>query len=65
MDYSSQGSSVNGIFQARILEWLPFPLPGDLPKPGIEPASLVCPTLTDGFLTTFLPEKPSADSWQL
>ena len=65
MDYSSQGSSVNGIFQARILEWLPFPPPGDLPKPGIEPASLVCPALTGGFLTTFLPENPSAYSWQL
>ena len=28
-----------GIFQAKILEWLPCPLPGDLPKPGIEPRS--------------------------
>ena len=33
------GSSVHGISQARILEWLPFPAPGDLPDPGIEPAS--------------------------
>ena len=51
MDYSSQGSSVNGIFQARILEWLPFPPPGDLPKPGIEPASLVSPELAGRFFT--------------
>ena len=29
------GSSVHGIFQARILEWLPCPPPGDLPDPGI------------------------------
>ena len=36
---SPQGSSVHGIFQARILEWLPFPSPGDLPDPGIEPGS--------------------------
>ena len=36
MDYSPAGSSVHGIFQARILEWLPFPTPGDLPNPGIE-----------------------------
>ena len=27
------------IFQARILEWLPFPTPGDLPNPGIKPVS--------------------------
>ena len=29
-----------GILQARILEWLPCPSPGDLPDPGIEPLSL-------------------------
>ena len=33
------GSSVQGIFQARILE-LPFPIPGNRPNAGIEPASL-------------------------
>ena len=27
MDCSPPGSSVHGIFQARILEWLPFPTP--------------------------------------
>ena len=32
-------STVLGILQARILEWLPFPSPGDLPNPGIEPRS--------------------------
>ena len=26
MDHSLSGSSVHGIFQARILEWLPFPV---------------------------------------
>ena len=30
---------VHGILQARILEWLAFPSPGDLPNPGIEPRS--------------------------
>ena len=30
MDCSLPGSSVNGILQARILEWLLFPSPGDL-----------------------------------
>ena len=28
---------VLGILWARILEWMPFPSPGDLPNPGIEP----------------------------
>ena len=45
-DYRPLGSSVHGIFQARILDELPFPTPGDLPDPGIEPASLVSPTLS-------------------
>jgi len=41
MGYSLTGSSVHGIFQARILEWWPFLSPGDLPKPGMEPTSSV------------------------
>ena len=49
MDCSLIGSSVHGIFQARILEWVPFPSPGHLPDPGIEPGS---PTLqTDSLLS--------------
>ena len=39
MDCSPPGSSVHGIFQARIWSGLPFPSPGDLPDPGIEPRS--------------------------
>ena len=31
---------------------LPFPTPGDFPDSGIEPTSLVFPTLTCGFFTT-------------
>ena len=38
-DCSLPGSSVHGILQARILGWVPFPSPGDLPNPGIEPWS--------------------------
>ena len=34
MDYT-----VHGILQDRILEWVAFPSPGDLPNPGIEPRS--------------------------
>ena len=52
MDCSLPGSTVHGISQARILEWVAFPFPGDLPNPGIEPASLMAPALADGFFTT-------------
>ena len=41
MDCSLRGSSVHGILQARILEWVAIPFSGDLPLPGIEPASLM------------------------
>ena len=30
---------IHGILQARILEWVAFPSPGDLPNPGIESRS--------------------------
>ena len=33
MDCSLPDSSVHGIFQARILEWIAFPTPGDLRVP--------------------------------
>ena len=36
---------------------LPFPSPGNLPDPGIEPVS---PALTGGFFTTEPPGKPLA-----
>ena len=39
---------VHGILQARILEWVACPALGDLPEPGIAPASLLSPALTDG-----------------
>ena len=39
MACSLPGSSVHGIFQARILSGLPFPSPGDLTDPGIKPRS--------------------------
>ena len=31
--------TIHGILQARILEWVAFHSPGDLPNPGIEPRS--------------------------
>ena len=50
------GSSVHGILQEIILDWVPFPSPGDLPDPGIKLASLMSPTLVDGLLVS--PGKP-------
>ena len=39
VDCSPPGSSVLGILQARILERVAIPSPGDLPNPGIKPRS--------------------------
>ena len=44
-----------GLPEARILEWVPFPLPGDLPDPGIEPVS---PALQADSLPSESPGKP-------
>ena len=49
MDCRLSGSSVHGIFHARMLEWVPCPTPGDLPNPGIKSASLA---LAGEFFTT-------------
>ena len=38
---------------------LPFPTPGDLPDPGIEPVSLVAAALVGRFFTSEPPGKPS------
>ena len=40
LDCSPPGSSVHGILQARILEQVTCPPPGNLSEPGIEPGSL-------------------------
>ena len=37
----------------------PFPTPGDLPDPGIEPASPLASALAGGLFTTVLPGSPS------
>ena len=39
---------------SRREQWsgLPFPTPGDLPDPGIEPVSLMSPALAGGLFTT-------------
>ena len=58
MDYSPPGSSVRKIFQARIMEWLPFPTPGDLLDSGIELESLKSPALAGRFFTSAPLGKP-------
>ena len=55
MDCSLSVFSVHGILQARILEWLPYPSPGDLPNPGIEPRS---PALQADSVPIALPRRP-------
>ena len=64
MDCGLLGPFVHGILQARILEWVAFPTPGDLPDPGIEPTFLVSRALAGGFFTTEPPGKPSPVSQQ-
>ena len=52
VDCGLPGSSVCGILQARILEWLLFLSPEDLPNPAIKPRS---PTLqADSLLSDSL-----------
>ena len=58
MNYSPPGSSLHGILQARVLEWVAVPSAGDLPGPGFEPMSLTPPALAGGFFTTEPPGKP-------
>ena len=55
MDYSPSGFSVQGIFQARILEQVAISFSRGSSSPKIEPAS---PTLASGFFTTEPPGKP-------
>ena len=58
IDCSPPGSSVHGILQARILQWVAFSPPGDLPDPGIKLVSLASPALAGRFFTTVPPGKP-------
>ena len=45
MERSLPGYSVYGILQARILEWVAMPPPGDLPNTKIKPVSPASPAL--------------------
>ena len=56
-DCSSPGSSVQGILQARMLTWVAFPSPRNLPDPEIKPES---PTLQAESLPSEPPGKPKS-----
>ena len=67
MDCSPPGSSGHGILQARIWSGLPFPSPGDLPEPGIEPRSpalqaMLCCLGHQGSLITFIGKEKKSES---
>ena len=55
VDCSLPGSSVHGILKARIWSGLPFPSPGDLSDPSIEPRS---PAVQADSLLSEPPGKP-------
>ena len=60
MDYSPPDSSVHGISQARILDWLAISFSrGGLSDPGMEPTS---PALAGEFFTTEPPGEPGESS---
>ena len=51
VDCSLPGSSVPGILQARILEWVGRPTSKHLPDPVIKTASLTSPEVAGRFFT--------------
>ena len=61
MDCSPPGSSVHGLLQAGILEWVPCPPPWDLPDPGIELVSSVAPALQADSLP--LSHREAPEQW--
>ena len=56
-------SSIHGIFEARVMEWLLFPSLGDLPHPGIKAMSPEAFALAVRFFTTEPPGKPCLINW--
>ena len=53
MNWVPQGSSVMGFSSQEYWCTLPSLVPGDLPVPGIEPASLGCPALAGYHCTSW------------
>ena len=56
MDYSPQAPLSMEFFRQEYWSGLPFPPPGDLPDPGIEPKSPASPSSAGKFFTTALNE---------
>ena len=52
MNGSPPGSSVHGFSRQEYWSGLPCLPPGDLPNPGVKPASLLSPALAGRFFTT-------------
>ena len=52
MDCSCQAPLSMGFSRQEYWSRLPYPSPGYLPNPGIEPESFMSPTLAGGFFTT-------------
>ena len=61
---SPPGSSVHESPRQQSWSGLPLPPPGDLPDPGIEPASPVSPALAGGFFTHWAGTKETAPRMQ-
>ena len=58
MDCNLPGSSVHGIFQARVLERVAISYSRDLPSSGNKPVSPAPPILAARFFTTVPPGRP-------
>ena len=54
----SQAPLSMGFSKQEYWSGLPFPLPGNLPNPGIKPQPQVSPALAGGFFTTEPAGKP-------
>ena len=65
MDCSSPGSSVHGMLQVRILEWVASPSSRDLADPGVQPELLMSPTFSGGFFTTSATWEAPGRQWDL
>ena len=54
MDCSPPGSTVHGFSRQEYWSGFPFPIPGDIPNPGIK-LHLLYPCIAGGFFTIELP----------
>ena len=58
MTVTHQAPLSMGFSRQQYWSGLPCPPPGDLPDPGVEPASLISPALASGIFTLAPPGKP-------